>query len=188
MISPATTVSTLWGVWLLGWLLSAVSTRKTVAEQSSSARIGHSLFVWVGAGLLFFHPRSLPALMQPLIRETWISWVGVALAATGLGFAGWARIHLGRLWSGRVTLKEDHTIVRTGPYGLVRHPIYTGLLLALVGTVLAQVTVAAIAGLALLAIGFLIKMRQEERLLTGHFGAAYEAYRGDVATLIPYVW
>ena len=85
--------------------------------------------------------------MQPLIRETWISWVGVALAATGLGFAGWARIHLGRLWSGRVTLKEDHTIVRTGPYGLVRHPIYTGLLLALVGTVLAQVTVAAIAGL-----------------------------------------
>ena len=70
----------------------------------------------------------------------------------------------------------------------MRHPIYTGLLLALVGTVLAQVTVAAIAGLALLAIGFLIKMRQEERLLTGHFGAAYEAYRGDVATLIPYVW
>ena len=120
----------------------------------------------IGALLLFFRPRGLGGLMQPLLRTPWIGWAGAALVAIGLGFAGWARFHLGRLWSGRVTLKEDHAIIRTGPYGIVRHPIYTGLVLALVGTGLAQGTVPALAGLVLIVIGLLIKIRQEERLLT----------------------
>ena len=108
--------------------------------------------------------------------------------AIGLGLAGWARFHLGRFWSGRVTLKEDHAIIRTGPYRIVRHPIYTGLVMAIAGTGLAQSTVAALAGLVLIVIGLIIKIRQEEQLLTDHFGAAYEAYRTDVRALIPYVW
>ena len=87
-----------------------------------------------------------------------------------------------------MTLKENHTIVRTGPYAFVRHPIYTGLVLAVVGTTLTQITVAAIAGLVLVLIGFIIKIRQEERLLTDYFGRAYDAYRANVAALIPYVW
>ena len=188
MISPTTTAATLWGAWLLGWLLSAVFTNKTVAQQSSSSRRRHSSFILAGAVLLFLHPRGDIALLQPLITESWINWGGVALVAIGLGFSAWARIHLGRLWSASVTLKENHIVVRTGPYALVRHPIYTGMLVALVGTLLSHCTVAAIAGFVLITIGFLIKIRQEEELLTDHFGGAYETYRGDVATLIPHVW
>ncbi|HEX9220731.1 MAG TPA: isoprenylcysteine carboxylmethyltransferase family protein [Gemmatimonadaceae bacterium] len=188
MIAPTTTIATLWGIWLLGWLITARATAKSVVEQPGSSRLAHSLFMLIGALLLFFRPRGLGGLMQPLLRTPWIGWAGVALVAIGLGFAGWARFHLGRLWSGRVTLKEDHAIIRTGPYGIVRHPIYTGLVLALVGTALAQGTVPALAGLVLIVIGLLIKIRQEERLLTDHFGAAYEAYRADVRALIPYVW
>jgi len=112
----------------------------------------------------------------------------VGLVVVGLGFSGWARLHLGRLWSGRVTLKENHEIVRSGPYTFVRHPIYTGLVLAIVGTALTQITLAAIAGLVLATIGLMIKIRQEERLLTEHFGATYESYQRNVRALIPYVW
>lgn len=189
MISPTTTTATLWGIWLIGWMLSAFITGKTVREQSGSSQLAYSIFIWIGAILLFFHPSSLASLTRPpLTRKAWISWLGVALVAIGLSFAVWARVHLGKLWSGRVTLKQDHTIVRSGPYGIVRHPIYTGLVLALVGTALTQITVAALIGMVLLIIGLIIKIQQEERLLTGHFGAAYDQYRADVRGLIPYVW
>ena len=188
MISPTTTIATLWGIWLLGWLISAGATARTVAEQPASSRLTHSLFIWIGAFLLFFRRSGLDGLTRPLLRAPWVSWVGVALVAIGLAFAGWARFHLGRFWSGWVTLKEDHAIVRTGPYGIVRHPIYTGLLLAFAGTALAQTTLAAVVGFVLVVIGLRIKIRQEERLLTDHFGAAYDAYRADVRALIPYVW
>ncbi len=189
MVSPTTTTATLWGIWLLGWLISARATAKTVVEQPGTSLLAYSVFIWAGAILLFFHPGSLDALMRPWFpRKIWIIWTGVGLVAIGLGFAAWARLHLGRLWSGRVTLKEHHQIIRTGPYAFVRHPIYTGLVLALVGTALAKLTLAAITGLVLLTIGLMIKIRQEERLLTQHFGDAYESYRRDVRALIPYVW
>jgi protein-S-isoprenylcysteine O-methyltransferase Ste14 len=188
MISPTTAIATLWGIWLVGWLITAGATAKTVAEQSPSSRLSHSLFVWFGALLLFFRPRALEGLLRSLLRAPSISWAGVALVAIGLGFAGWARFHLGRLWSGRVTLKEDHAIIRSGPYGIVRHPIYTGLVLAFAGTALARMTVATLAGFVLVVIGLIIKIRQEEQLLTDHFGAEYDAYRADVHALIPYVW
>jgi protein-S-isoprenylcysteine O-methyltransferase Ste14 len=188
MISPTSAMATLWGIWLLGWLITAGATAKTVAEQSPSSRLTHSLFVSIGALLLFFRPRSLDSLMRPLLRAPWTSWAGVVLVAIGLAFASWARFHLGRLWSGRVTLKEDHAIIRSGPYGIVRHPIYTGLLLAFAGTALARMTLATLAGFVLIVIGLIIKIRQEEQLLTDHFGAAYDAYRAEVRALIPYVW
>jgi protein-S-isoprenylcysteine O-methyltransferase Ste14 len=97
-------------------------------------------------------------------------------------------MHLGRLWSGSVTLKEEHVIVRTGPYGLTRHPIYTGLLLALIGTVLVRGTLGAVLGFFLIAIGIWVKVRQEEQLLISHFGDAYRAYRTAVPALVPRPW
>src|SRR5438105_369380 len=186
---PTTAAATLWAVWFVGWLISASATAKTVAAPSPSSQLSYRVFTCAGALLVFFHPRSLTGFLRPLgSSNEWLAWTGVAFLGIGLGFAGWARFHLGRLWSGRVTLKENHTIVRTGPYAFVRHPIYTGLVLAVVGTTLTQITVAAIAGLVLVLIGFIIKIRQEERLLTDHFGRAYDAYRANVAALIPYVW
>lgn len=85
-------------------------------------------------------------------------------------------------------ITAGHAIIRTGPYGIVRHPIYTGLILAFAGTALTRVTLASLLGIVLIVVGLIVKIRQEERLLTDHFGAGYEAYRADVRALIPYIW
>ena len=186
MIAPTRAVQILWLAWLLGWMLAARSTAGTVARQSVKSRLAHSVFVWAGALLLFIQPQGSGFLFHPLLpAEPPVAWGGVALVALGLGFSAWARMHLGRLWSATVTLKENHAVVRTGPYGITRHPIYTGLLLALAGTALVRCTPAALIGLVLLVVGFGIKIRQEERLLLQHFGDAYQAYRAEVPALIP---
>lgn len=187
MPTPTTITSALWLAWLAGWMAAARSTARTLARQSSGSRLAHSAFFWAGAALLFFlHPGRLGALLSPLLPPTgWVAWSGVALTLFGLGFTVWARMHLGRLWSGAVTVKVEHTLVRTGPYAWTRHPIYTGLLLALTGTTMVRGTLAALAGSALLVVGILLKIRQEERLLTRHFGAEYRSYRAEVPALVP---
>ena len=109
-----------------------------------------------------------------------------ALTLAGILFAWWARIHIGRLWSGSITRKEGHHVVDTGPYALVRHPIYTGLIFALLATAAAQATANALAGAALLSFGFWLKARAEEHFLTAELGAdAYGAYRRRVPMLVP---
>ena len=113
---------------------------------------------------------------------------GLALTVIGLGLASWARLILGRMWSGGVTLKEQHVIVDRGPYALARHPIYTGILFALLGSALARDTVAGYLGFGITTVGLILKFRQEERLLLTHFGPAYEEYRGRVKGLSPLVW
>jgi len=189
MISPFTCLSITWGVWLLIWLLAAIWTAKTVASQSAASRLAHSALIWGGAALLFLKPSRWGLLGRSLFPlALWVAWAGVALTIIGLGFTVWARVHLGRFWSGAVTLKAEHALIRSGPYALTRHPIYTGLLLALIGTGLARVSVAGLLGLCLLVAGMLTKVRQEERLLTEHFGTAYRTYQAEVPALIPRLW
>jgi protein-S-isoprenylcysteine O-methyltransferase Ste14 len=109
------------------------------------------------------------------------------VALVGILFAWWARIHLGRLWSGRITLKQDHHVVDTGPYKLVRHPIYTGLILSILATAAAQATVTGLLGASAIVIGLWIKARAEEQLLTTELGVdAYGSYRNRVPMLIPF--
>jgi protein-S-isoprenylcysteine O-methyltransferase Ste14 len=108
-----------------------------------------------------------------------------AVTLAGILFTWWARIHIGRLWSGSITRKEDHRIVDTGPYGLVRHPIYAGLILVLLATAAAQATANALARAVLISVGFWLKARAEERFLTAELGAdAYGAYRRRVPMLV----
>jgi len=105
--------------------------------------------------------------------------------ALGIGFAGWARRHLGRFWSSTIAIKAEHALIRTGPYALSRHPIYTGLLLAVIGIALVRGTLGGFAGLALVVLGGLLRMRQEEQLLLKHFGDAYRAYQVEVPAVFP---
>jgi protein-S-isoprenylcysteine O-methyltransferase Ste14 len=145
--------------------------------------------VWIGAALLFFNAVRGGMFSIALYPQTEIvAWVGVALVALGLSYAVWARLHLGRMWSAVVTVKAEHRIVRTGPYTITRHPIYTGLLLALVGTVLVRDTLGGLIGCAFMATGFVLKLRQEERMLIEHFGEDYRVYRKEVPALIPQPW
>jgi protein-S-isoprenylcysteine O-methyltransferase Ste14 len=189
MISPNTSVALLWATWLFGWIVAARSTPRNLVLQNIADSQAHEVFLWGGAVLLFVNPRRLGFLGRLILPSTvFVSWGGVLLVFVGLGFAVWARVHLGRLWSGTVTLKTDHELVRTGPYAITRHPIYTGLLLALLGTALVQGSLAALVGLILLGLGLILKINQEERLLIGHFGDMYRAYRSEVPALVPRPW
>ena len=87
-----------------------------------------------------------------------------------------------------VALKVDHQVVRTGPYRVTRHPIYSGLLFALLATALIRDSWAAIAGWLLVLAGFIVKLRQEERLLSSVLGAEYSQYQLDVPALVPGLW
>jgi protein-S-isoprenylcysteine O-methyltransferase Ste14 len=111
----------------------------------------------------------------------------VAAAVSGFGFAWWARLYLGRLWSSSVTKKANHHVVDTGPYAIVRHPIYTGLIAACFATALLKGTPAGIVGAILMTLGFSIKARLEERFLREQLGPdAYDSYRRRVPMLLPF--
>ena len=94
-----------------------------------------------------------------------IEYAGVALTAAGVGFAIWARAHLGKYWSGDVTIRQEHRLIRSGPYQFIRHPIYSGMLLALVGSVLVIGEYRALLGFAIILLGFVKKARKEESFL-----------------------
>jgi protein-S-isoprenylcysteine O-methyltransferase Ste14 len=115
--------------------------------------------------------------------------VGVLLCAGGVAFTLWARITLGKNWSGFVVIKQDHELVQGGPYKYTRHPLYTGLIAAVTGSVLALMPTAdGVLIIILWIAGFYIKSRQEERLMAQEFGDQYAAYRTRVkAALIPFV-
>ena len=174
---------------MAAWLLAAAWSARTVARESSGSRLLYTVLMGSGALLVFFRRGRIGMLGLPLFPYVaWSGWLGVALTAIGLGFTGWARIQIGRFWSGTVTLKEGHELVRSGPYAVTRHPIYTGLLLALIGTWLTRETLAGILGLTLVILGIVLKVRLEERLLLSHFGDAYREYRARVPALIPRPW
>jgi protein-S-isoprenylcysteine O-methyltransferase Ste14 len=133
-------------------------------------------------------PRATPAILaQPFLPSSPIgTWLGVALTALGLGIAVAARIHLGGNWSARVEIKEDHSLIRTGPYRYVRHPIYSGILLALVGSAMALDRWRALLGFALIFAALLLKARHEEERLRQVL-PEYGAYARETAALIPFL-
>jgi|HubBroStandDraft_4_1064222.scaffolds.fasta_scaffold88083_2 protein-S-isoprenylcysteine O-methyltransferase Ste14 len=185
-IRPGTVFAIIWIGWIVSWMAAAFWSNRT----ERIALTGETLLyrVCIATGFILMTPwASRRILAVPL----WHVGLGgaYALAALTLGgilFAWWARIHIGRLWSGSITRKEGHHVVDTGPYALVRHPIYTGLIFALLATAAAQATANALAGAALLSFGFWLKARAEERFLTAELGAdAYGAYRRRVPMLVP---
>ena len=110
------------------------------------------------------------------------------MTISGFAIAWWARVTLGRLWSGSVTRKVDHKIISVGPYRLVRHPIYSGLLLSVAATAALRGTVAAVLGAAAIGIGLFVKARVEERFLRNELGSErYDGYARRVPMLVPLV-
>jgi protein-S-isoprenylcysteine O-methyltransferase Ste14 len=174
-----------WMVFGAWWLVRSFGTARTEVRESHRERATHALLLGVGTLILVVTP-------EPLRRHLWhpsmpVIVAALALEVAGVAFAIWAREHLGRLWSGTVTLKEDHRIVQSGPYQLARHPIYTGILVALAGVVLGRGELAGLVAFALFAVGIARKIAIEEALLTSRFGAEYVAYRSKVAAIIPFI-
>jgi protein-S-isoprenylcysteine O-methyltransferase Ste14 len=179
------TPAVLWVPFIAYWLIAAQETRQTRARvRGAPSPIRAALYI-AGGTLIFLSPslgplddRFVPAVVE-------VGAAGWMLTVLGMLFSIWARTSLGRNWSGRVVLKQGQELVSTGPYALVRHPIYTGLLVALTGTAVYDGSWRALLGLALFAIGFWLKARSEENLLESEFGDEYRSYRARTPMLIP---
>ena len=177
----------LWSAWFLSWFAAAF----WASRAAKRVRRGDEARYWVptfaGGVLMYLALRNPAGLQMVWVTPGLYEWALFALAALGLGFTWWARLHLGTLWSGNVTRKADHHIVDTGPYGLVRHPIYTGLLLAIFSTLALRPNWLGLASAVLFAAGFVIKLRLEETFLMQELGAeAYTGYRRRVPMLVPF--
>jgi protein-S-isoprenylcysteine O-methyltransferase Ste14 len=180
----------LWVAWGLYWLVSARNLKSPVRRESALSRWMH-FGPLILAGWLLWEEQPLwpcPWLWDPYLPRTVpLFWASAALTAAGLLFSVWARRHLGRNWSGSVTIKADHELITTGPYRFARHPIYTGLLLAFAGNAL---VVAEWRGLLALVIVFAAlwrKLKLEERFMREQFGQKYTDYSQRVAALVPFL-
>ena len=177
----------LWILWLIGWYVAALFVNRTRSSEGMLIRLQHILPIAIGF-FLMTHNRHRPLLIGRLYQSPVIEWLGVAITVAGLAFAVWARVHLGKYWSGIITLKEGHRLIRTGPYRIARHPIYTGFLTAVLGTAITASTGDAFIGFGVILIAFLIKIRREEAVLAGEFGEEYDRFRKEVAALVPMLY
>jgi protein-S-isoprenylcysteine O-methyltransferase Ste14 len=177
-----------WIVFCAYWFIMAFGVKRAVKRQSWSSRLLH-IVVGVVAYMLLFaqHVNWGPLSIRFVPDER--AWViaGVALTYAGVALAIWARAILGGNWSATVTVKQDHSLVRRGPYSAVRHPIYSGLLLAGLGTALAIGEVHSLLAVVIGVAGFYAKSKLEERFMIEEFGKAYEEYRQRTWALVPFV-
>lgn len=175
-----------WIVFLAYWFIGAIKTRPTRFEESFASRYGILLIEVAGFVLLFADSAGIGWLGNRFLPRTRASaLLGVALTWLGIGLAIWARYHLAEYWSARITLKEDHQLIRTGPYSHLRHPIYSGVILAAIGSAVVIDQWRCAMGVCLVVIGYCLKAGREEKLLSQQFGDAFQEHRRHTGFLIP---
>lgn len=183
-----TVIAALWAAWIALWLAVAFNVKRARWREDRWTALWNRVPVLLGTALMIW-PRLAPAaLNRPLLLAgPVLPLLGTALVLAGIIFALWARWHLGRNWSGEVTVKEGHTLIRSGPYRLVRHPIYSGLVLALIGTALVIGTACGFVATVLILVGFVVKLQVEEDRMRETF-PDYADYCRRTARLIPGVY
>lgn len=170
--------------WLWGW-------RRVKSAQRAESALPRLLKYWLPLAVAIalispghrFHDSWLGERMYP--AQLWVALLGAGLTMAGVAFACWARYVLGRNWSSVVQVKQGHELIQRGPYRVVRHPIYTGLLLAFLGTAMAIGEWRGLIGVLIVAVSFWFKLRLEERWMRENFGASYEQYMQRTKALIP---
>lgn len=189
-----------WALWIIGWTLAGIGTKPVLRREGLASSLRHAIPLLAGLVLLLIR------------RDTWLGlqiaaapagdwlfhrflppglgllWLGAPLVLAGLLVTLWARLYLAGNWSGSVTLKREHRLIRSGPYRFVRHPIYTGLLIAMAGTACAIGEWRGVAAFVLVLIALRIKSRVEERVMVENFGPAYRRYQQEVRALVPFVF
>jgi protein-S-isoprenylcysteine O-methyltransferase Ste14 len=175
-----------WVVFWLGWLAAALTAKSSRGRfgQYTGARIavGVVIYLVIRFGLFHGHVHASSITIDPVL-----SGVGLALWVAGLGLAIWARLYIGRNWGMPMTRRENPDLVTTGPYRFVRHPIYTGIIAALVGTALATSLYVLIV-VALITAYFIFSATREEKFLGQEFPDSYPAYKARTKMLVPFVF
>lgn len=186
LTSPMDWIKLCWGVFGLYWLVCAFNRKLTKKRETYVDRLVYSILLGVAFWFLY-RPEAAGGWLGTRFVPDGAStpWVGVGITAAGVAFAIWARWHLGTNWSGVVTLKEGHELIRSGPYRAVRHPIYAGILLALLGTAVAIGEVRGLVAAAAALASFYIKARREESFLTEEFGRAFAEHQRHTGMFFP---
>ncbi len=177
-----------WIAFIVYWRIKAADTKTSQRLEPKAGPILRAFTFLIVIVLL-----SIPRIPLPwLYYQLWAAglysfWIGAAVTISGLLLAVWARRHLGRNWSNAVTIKQGHQLITTGPYALVRHPIYTGILTGFLGTAIALSQVRGVIGLVLIFVVLWAKLRKEEEWMRSQFGETYATYVHQTAALVPYI-
>jgi protein-S-isoprenylcysteine O-methyltransferase Ste14 len=181
-------ISDCWAVFAVVWLFAACMTKPSVYRESTTQRLRYIAILFFGCFLMFQgHRLGYPLGVRVIPQSDAVGLASAILCVTGLIFCLWARATLGRNWSGTITLKEAHELIVRGPYRLVRHPIYTGLLAMIIATVAVTGHLAGMIGGGLAFVSFWIKLRDEEAVMLQQFPDEYSAYRQRVKRIIPFI-
>lgn len=177
---------TLWLLFIVYWSAAAKNASPAKRSESLESRRIHQRLLNASLLLLFLPIPFLTGRYLP--SGPWFVPAGLVVQVAFALLAVWSRQHLGRNWSGAVTVAVDHQLVRSGPYRLLRHPIYTAMLGMSLGTAIVSGAFHALIGFALMAIAYGRKIPLEERFLSENFGAEYAGYRSESWALIPWVF
>jgi protein-S-isoprenylcysteine O-methyltransferase Ste14 len=182
-----------WLCFVAYWFISARFTKRTAARAPwwggtlGRAAILILVFLIIRQPPVWHQLSDLIGRHEGVLGSPTTQAAGMVLCFLGMGFAVWARIHLGRNWGGPMSLREGHELVTSGPYAMVRHPIYTGLIVALFGTALAQ-NLLLLAPFGILWAYYLVSAVNEEKLMLGQFPDQYPQYKKRTKMLIPFVF
>jgi protein-S-isoprenylcysteine O-methyltransferase Ste14 len=185
---PTRLLALIWLAWVVSWVVASFWSGRTKAHVPTLSSLAYRTPILLGAILLM--PWTARALGQTPLFSVGIlgTYAFAVVVLLGISFTWWARIHLGRFWSNAITHKEDHKVVDTGPYGVVRHPIYTGLIIAILATGIAVGTWTSLLGAILISFGQWQKARMEEGFLTAELGPeAYGPYCERVPMIVPFL-
>lgn len=174
----------LWNAMLIVWLVLWFGMKRAKKRETPFERLQHVIPVLLAFWLVF--DNNLTVLNARIFPENpVVLWIGLALTALGIGICIWARLSLGANWSGIVTLKQDHELVRKGLYRWIRHPIYTGILVGFIGTAMIKDHARAWVGFAVLLASFYFKARREENFLRQEFGEGFEEHLKHTGMFLP---
>lgn len=175
-----------WAIWLGVWLLMAFFSKSNKRRESPAQRLQHVLPAMFGFLLIFRMGSGASWLSRAVFPDNpTLMLAGLAVTILGLLFAIWARLALGSNWSGTVTIKANHELIRRGPYRFIRHPIYTGMLAALLATAITQRMVTGLLGFAVVAFALYWKAQREESFLSQEFGEAFTEHRRHTGMFLP---
>jgi protein-S-isoprenylcysteine O-methyltransferase Ste14 len=175
-----------WFIWAIWWLAMAFFSKRTKRRENLWQRLEHILPAALGFLLIFSADWRFPALSQVIFPDVpWLMLLAVVVTFLGLLFAIWARLILGANWSGSVTIKANHQLIRRGPYRFIRHPIYTGMLAALLATAITQQLFGGLLGFFVILFALYRKARREESFLTQEFGDSFVEHRRHTGMFLP---